>query len=110
MFHGSPWNYLNEYIYPTDSIYRFKDLPFEYIFLGHTHYPMYKTIGKVKIINPGSVGQPRDFNQPSYAVVDVKLKKVKFKRIVYNTNNLIREIIKNKEENQYLIDVLRRKR
>lgn len=108
IFHGSPWNHLNEYIYPTNSLTRFRQLSYKFIFLGHTHYPMDRTINSIRVINPGSSGQPRDCNLVSYAVLDYNSGKVKFKRIVYNKNALIKDVIRHSEENAYLIDVLKR--
>lgn len=59
--HGSPTN-TDEYIYPDTSKEKFQtiiDENFDFIFLGHTHYPMNITLKKTNIINPGSVGQSR---------------------------------------------------
>jgi putative phosphoesterase len=41
----------------------------DFIFLGHTHLPMLRTIGRTTIVNPGSVGQPRHGDpRASYAI------------------------------------------
>jgi putative phosphoesterase len=108
IFHGSPWRYLDEYIYPTANLGRFGKLPYSYIFLGHTHYPMYKTVKGIKIINPGSCGQPRDSGKPSYATVDLDSGKVSLKRVSYNNSALIKDILRHSEKNKYLIEVLMR--
>jgi len=43
----------------------------KFILVGHSHKPFIKTISNTTILNPGSVGQPRDFNpRASYAVID----------------------------------------
>ncbi|MFH1318249.1 MAG: metallophosphoesterase family protein, partial [Candidatus Omnitrophota bacterium] len=108
VFHGSPWDYRDEYIYPTDSLVRFKDLPYEFIFLGHTHYAMDSSINHVRVINPGSCGQPRDLHQPSYATVDLKNRKVEIKRVQYNPKLLIKDIMKYDKDEPYLVRVLKR--
>ncbi|MEX0999513.1 MAG: metallophosphoesterase family protein [Thermodesulfobacteriota bacterium] len=42
-----------------------------FILAGHSHKPFIKSAGNTIIINPGSVGQPRDLNpRASYAVID----------------------------------------
>lgn len=43
----------------------------KFILVGHSHKPYIKTLGDRTILNPGSVGQPRD-NDPraSYAVIE----------------------------------------
>lgn len=41
------------------------------ILLGHTHFPMIRRVGARTVINPGSVGQPRDGDaRASYAVIE----------------------------------------
>lgn len=109
LFHGNPWDHLNGYSYPTDSLSRYQGLPHNLILLGHTHYPMDKTIGNVRIVNPGACGQPRDFNSASYAVVNLENSKVDFKRVDYDTDSLIRDIKRRSEKNSYLTEVLLRK-
>ncbi len=42
-----------------------------FILVGHSHKPFLKTVGRTVILNPGSAGQPRDYNpRASYAVID----------------------------------------
>jgi putative phosphoesterase len=69
-FHGSPWNPLEEYIYPDSS--RFDEFPalgYGVVFLGHTHRQMLKQVGGVTILNPGSCGLPRDGSSGAAAAV-----------------------------------------
>lgn len=107
--HGSPWDHLNGYVYPTDSITRFQGLSYSFVLLGHTHYPMDRSIGRIRIINPGSCGQPRDCDRPSYAVLDLEHGTCKIRRVTYNRSSLAKDIIKHRESNRYLTDVLKRK-
>jgi len=63
--HGSPWD-PDEYVYPNSSntsLERYKSLDVKWVIQGHTHYPMNLIIGNTSLINPGSVGQPRN-SQP----------------------------------------------
>lgn len=106
MFHASPWNPLEGYIYPTDSVEKFKDLSFRYVFLGHTHYPMHKQAGNVQVVNPGSVGQPRDYAHASFAVLDSERNTVDFQRVEYDIEMLIKSMKEHNEKNQYLFNVL----
>ena len=42
--------------------------------MGHTHIPLIRRVGDILVLNPGSCGQPRDYNpMPSYAVVELQL-------------------------------------
>jgi len=69
-FHGSPWDPLEEYIYPdSDKLGFFSTLHWNYVFLGHTHYRMQKKAGRVNIVNPGSCGLPRDGGSGASAVI-----------------------------------------
>lgn len=108
LFHGSPWDCLNEYVYPTDNLERFGALNYKMVFLGHTHYPLFRVINNVVVVNPGSCGQPRDCNRPSYAVVDMKTAAVEFKRVSYDTGKLIKDIYRNDKKSSYLYEVLNR--
>jgi putative phosphoesterase len=58
---------------PSDPLFRYlrtreKDLEYEvtvagspdFLFFGHTHWPVSRRIGKTTVVNPGSVGQPKD--------------------------------------------------
>ncbi|MBU0604981.1 MAG: metallophosphatase family protein [Candidatus Omnitrophica bacterium] len=110
MFHGSPWNCLNGYVYPTDEVDRFAPLHYRFIILGHTHYPMVRKIENVCIVNPGSCGQPRDYNMPSYAVIDTKTGEISIKRVSYDHRKMVKDVMDRKEKYQYLVEVLKRGR
>jgi putative phosphoesterase len=92
MVHGSPWNELEEYIYPNYSCFeKFSSLDYDIIVMGHTHYPFIRQEGHVLIINPGSCGQPRDYNPlASAAVYDSKTHSAKILRVKYNVDAVIR--------------------
>ena len=108
IFHGSPWDYLNGYVYPTDSLERFEGLSYKYILLGHTHYPMNRSINSIEVVNPGSCGQPRDCTELSYAILDLQKGSVRFRRVKYDVDSMIRDVLKNNEINSYLVTVLQR--
>lgn len=109
LYHGSPFD-PDEYIFPDEPLMRFKNLNFDLLILGHTHWPMIKKVGKMMVVNPGSVGQPRDYDpRASYAILDTKSKKIEIKRLKYNTEETIRKIEKLGFDPE-LKDVLLRKR
>lgn len=60
LVHGSPWDTYQGYVYPDSNINFFADLPYDIVFLGHTHRPFIRTVGNVKVVNVGSCGLPRD--------------------------------------------------
>lgn len=104
-YHGSPSNPLEAYVYPETNIEFSTQVPF--LFLGHTHYPMIKKVGETLIVNPGSIGQSRDFNKGSFAIVDTQDKKVEHIRYAYNRLELEKKI-ETMQDNRYLFDVLQR--
>ncbi|MBS3815451.1 MAG: metallophosphoesterase family protein, partial [Hadesarchaea archaeon] len=74
--HGSPRRPLMEYIFPGSSnqelVRLTKGVNADIIILGHTHVPLERRIMGKLIINPGSVGQPRDRNpKASYMILKI---------------------------------------
>lgn len=109
MFHGSPWDKLEEYIYPDFPDFdRFQEVDADVIILGHTHYPMIKQIGERLVINPGSCGQPRDYNpKASLAVLDTLTRKVRIERVPYDVEKVC-EAVRKLGFDSKLIDILKR--
>lgn len=107
-YHGSPWDALEEYIYPDTSLERFRNLQYPWVFIGHTHYSMDRIEGAVRVINPGSLGQPRDGYWPRFVVVDLSNGDVDFKEVRYDREMFIREIRRKAPRNPYLYKVIER--
>ncbi len=58
---------------------------------GHSHKPYLKRLGRTTILNPGSVGQPRDFNpRASYAVIQDG--EATIKRIKYDIERTVKDL------------------
>ncbi len=113
MVHASPgdpshWEYV---LSLKDAITKFKIFSNRICFVGHSHVPCsfveqdnrYNVIENKKfvlkhearyIINPGSVGQPRDGDsRASFAIYDSKNKKVEIVRIKYDIKGAQQKII-----------------
>jgi len=94
--HGSPDDCF-EYVWPSTS-----DEIFEYwlnkynidvLVLGHTHLPFIRKIKNKLVINPGSVGQPRDGNnKASFALLDLKNMNAKIIRVSYDIDAIAQDI------------------
>lgn len=41
------------------------------VLFGHTHMPAIENFGKIKIMNPGSISQPRGIDIPSYGIINI---------------------------------------
>ena len=81
--HGSPWEPVTDYVYPDDPrIEELWDLDRDLVVLGHTHRAMvWERDGRL-IVNPGSVGQPRDHrDQSAYAIIDLDTMYARIERV-----------------------------
>src|SRR5213083_1958967 len=69
MYHGSPRDD-DEYVFPwtaDEALVQKAGAPF--VILGHTHLPMARSFRSGPLVNPGSVGQPRDSDpRPTFAI------------------------------------------
>lgn len=98
--HGSPRNPIRDYIYESDIDRNFinysfdSDVP-EVIILGQTHQPFVKRTNESLIINPGSVGQPRDEDpRASFGVLDMDTLETEIVRVEYNIDETIEKTVK----------------
>ena len=77
VFHGSPSRPTWEYVFPSEAEAKagefFETTGADLLILGHTHIPhIHRFEGKL-LLNPGSVGQPRDGDpRASYMLVDIE--------------------------------------
>lgn len=95
--HGSPGGDLYKYLRPDGSDRELeaelKDVIADVVFVGHTHLPMIRKIRNMTIVNPGSVGQPRDgIPMASYAVWEDG--RIEIKRVSYNIETTIKGLRK----------------
>jgi predicted phosphodiesterase len=95
IFHGSPRS-TNEYLYPDTELEQIERLipdGCKWLILGNTHWPMLRTIGSTTIINPGSVGQPRNgSNNAQWAILDTNTEVVTFLEENYDSDSLIEKL------------------
>ncbi|MGB9473897.1 MAG: metallophosphoesterase family protein [Candidatus Udaeobacter sp.] len=61
----------------------------DFLFVGHTHVPGKLRVGKTLVVNPGSVGQPKDGDsRAAYAVWDRGI--IKLQRATYDVEETVR--------------------
>lgn len=110
--HGSPWD-TDQYVYPNAPVAlldRCAVREFDLVLLGHTHYPMKHQIGRTLLVNPGSVGQPRNSVQGAHwALYDTDAHTVDFHVESYDMTALISECRRRHPDLPYLSEVLLRK-
>jgi putative phosphoesterase len=92
MAHGTPNDPLEGRYYP-DDIRSHPWLPCEneILVLGQTHYPILRMDARSGLLlNPGSVGQPRDRNpMPSWAVLDLETGSAELRRTSYDSTSVM---------------------
>jgi len=121
--HASPLNPLHGYLRLTSIsrerlIEMLRDhesgklISSDVVVVGHTHIYINEYLEGlgVKILNPGSVGQPRDGNpMPSYIILDLDRNIVENYRVKYEVEKVIlklKELIKRKDYLEKLIKLL----
>lgn len=74
MVHGSPWEPYGDYLRAHNPKWHEADgLGVDILVVGHTHEPMVQTFGTTLVVNPGSLGEPRQADRRgTYAVIDTE--------------------------------------
>lgn len=101
LVHGSPLNYLLEYVKPNISSERLKEITdnvdADIIINGHTHLMMAKHINGKTILNPGSVGRTKD-GEPlaTYLILNVEkgIYNYEFIKVKYDVKTTVEKIVK----------------
>ena len=73
LVHATPRDPMDEYAPPDPAAWaqQLAGVTADFVLVGHTHAPMTLAVGKTTVVNPGSVGLPRDGNpRARYAVID----------------------------------------
>lgn len=85
LVHGTPRDPLDEYLTDDPAAWteRLSGIEAKFVIVGHTHVPFHLNLGRTQVINPGSVGQPRDGDpRCSYAVIEDG--RVEHRRVAYD--------------------------
>jgi predicted phosphodiesterase len=93
LVHATPRDPLDEYA-PAEVDFwtrRLQDVEADVVCAGHTHFPYVLQVGDKLVLNPGSLGQPRDGDpRGSYALIEDN--RVELKRLEYPVEDTIRVI------------------
>jgi putative phosphoesterase len=93
LVHATPRDPLDEYAVADVDFWErsLANVDANVICVGHTHHPYVLEVGNKLVINPGSVGQPRDGDpRASYAVIEDN--RVELKRVEYDVEAAVRSI------------------
>lgn len=85
MYHGAPFDD-DHYLYEEEATEDLLEMArCDLLVLGHTHEPFIKRFKRGMIVNPGSVGQPRDGDpDASYSIYDTSTRKAFLLRVPYD--------------------------
>jgi putative phosphoesterase len=93
MVHATPRDPLDEYAQPNPEFWarRLQNVEADVICVGHTHQPYVLEVEGKLVINPGSVGQPRD-GDPRASCALIEGNRVDLKRIDYRIEDTVAAI------------------
>lgn len=110
--HGNMNNW-SEYLYPdtpSNILDHYCSDDYNFVFIGHSHYPFMYNNGKVNLVNVGSVGMNKDQGGvASWCVLNTETKTITMQKTPYKVKKLIEKINSiNSPNKEYLISVLTR--
>jgi putative phosphoesterase len=93
MVHATPRDPLDEYALPDVDFWarRLVGIDANVVCVGHTHTPYVLEVGDKLVINPGSVGQPRD-GDPRVGYALIEDHRVELKRVEYPVEDAVRSV------------------
>jgi putative phosphoesterase len=85
LVHATPRDPMDEYLVddPTAWQSRLEGIDADILCVGHSHIQFHLEFGTVQVLNPGSVGQPRD-GDPRCAYAVIEDGKVQLRRVEYD--------------------------
>jgi putative phosphoesterase len=92
LVHATPWDPLDEYLWqdPVRWQQRTKDIDCDILCVGHSHVPFEVITPTCRVVNPGSVGQPRD-GDPRCSFAIIEKGHVTFHRRSYDIDEVLYE-------------------
>ncbi len=93
LVHGTPRDPLDEYLLQDPEAWRLRveSINADFVCVGHTHIPFHIDLGKMQVVNPGSVGQPRD-GDPRCAYAVIENGQVSLRRVAYDIDATLRQM------------------
>jgi putative phosphoesterase len=110
LHHGSLGS-TDTYLYPDSSpaLLEANFSTCDFTIFGHTHYPFLHHRGKQIMMNPGSVGQPRDVGgMASFAIINLDNRTIQPRRVSFDVNAVIEAARNIDPALQYLWKIMER--
>ncbi|MEO1998709.1 MAG: metallophosphoesterase family protein, partial [Planctomycetaceae bacterium] len=93
LVHATPRDPMDEYLTHDVEAWRerLEGIEADFVCVGHTHIPIHLELENIQVLNPGSVGQPRDGDpRCSYAMIDNG--RVSLRRVEYDIDAAVRQM------------------
>jgi putative phosphoesterase len=93
LVHATPRDPMDEHLTNDPDAWRtrLESIDADWVCVGHTHVPFHLDLGHVQVVNPGSVGQPRD-GDPRCAYAVIENGKIEFRRAEYDIDATLRQM------------------
>jgi putative phosphoesterase len=93
LVHATPRDPLDEYLLKDPSVWakRLQNVDADIVCVGHTHVQFRLEVNKVLVLNPGSVGLPRDGDpRAGYAIIDDD--RIELRRVAYPVEKTVARV------------------
>ncbi|WP_010587783.1 metallophosphoesterase family protein [Schlesneria paludicola] len=93
LVHATPRDPMDEYLAsdPLGWEKRLESIEADFVCVGHTHIPFHLKLSRCQLLNPGSIGQPRD-GDPRAAYAIIQDGHVELKRVDYDVEAAVAQI------------------
>ena len=93
LVHATPRDPLDEYLGENAEAWleRLHAIDADIVCVGHTHVPFHLDLGRIQVLNPGSVGQPRD-GDPRCAYAVIENGNVEIRRVEYDVDATLQQM------------------
>lgn len=90
LVHATPRDPMDEYLAmdPVAWQNRLAGIDADFVCVGHTHLQFQLKLGEIQLLNPGSVGQPRD-GDPRAAYAIIENGAIQLKRVAYDVDSAV---------------------
>ncbi len=93
LVHATPRDPFDEYLTESRELWqeRLESIDADFVCVGHSHVQFHLDLGTTQVINPGSVGQPRD-GDPRCAYAVIEDGQVTLRRVDYDIDATLRQM------------------
>ncbi len=106
MHHGSPLDSVNGRIYPDHQDWAACEaVEADVLALGHTHYPLVRSLPRPLVVNPGSIGQPRHRKGAiaAFAIYDSAEHAIELREVTYDVSRIVADCLESQPEHASIL-------